>query len=173
MNNLLLMKTRYSIKYVGTDVNRFEVFAVYSGNASQIMDDDIVDKDHTGKECLKGEAENGKKEDELLKVLKQEALQLLKKRLYGELGDLLQYRLHELKADKHEKYRDANLSQVVEALRRLFPGIMDDDIVDKDHTGKECFNGEVENGKKEDEFLKVLKQEALQLLKKRENGNHR
>nr|GEX46418.1 high mobility group B protein 6-like [Tanacetum cinerariifolium] len=37
---------------------------------------------------------------------------------------------------------------------------------------KQNKEGEAENGKKEDELLKVLKQEALQLLKKRENGNH-
>ncbi|GKC98068.1 structural maintenance of chromosomes protein 1 [Tanacetum coccineum] len=72
--------------------------------------------------------------------------------------------LRELKADKHENDRDAYLSQAVEALRRLFPGVhgrmtqlcrptqkkynlvvsvvmgrfMDDVVVDNDHTGKEC-----------------------------------
>ncbi|GJS90186.1 hypothetical protein Tco_0772822 [Tanacetum coccineum] len=34
LTDLVFARQRYSIKYVGTDVNRFEVFAVCSGNAS-------------------------------------------------------------------------------------------------------------------------------------------
>ncbi|KAK9055706.1 hypothetical protein SSX86_026791 [Deinandra increscens subsp. villosa] len=76
----------------------------------------------------------------------------------------LENQLRELKADKHENDRDAKLSQAVEALRRLFPGVhgrmtelcrptqkkynlavtvamgrfMDAVVVDNDQTGKEC-----------------------------------
>ncbi|XP_071726717.1 structural maintenance of chromosomes protein 1-like [Rutidosis leptorrhynchoides] len=76
----------------------------------------------------------------------------------------LENQLRELKADKHEGDRDAKLSQAVEALRRLFPGVhgrmtelcrptqkkynlavtvamgrfMDAVVVDDDQTGKEC-----------------------------------
>ncbi|KAL8236332.1 hypothetical protein R6Q59_017413 [Mikania micrantha] len=76
----------------------------------------------------------------------------------------LENQLRELKADKHENDRDAKLSQAVEALRRLFPGVhgrmtelcrptqkkynlavtvamgrfMDAVVVDTEQTGKEC-----------------------------------
>ncbi|KAI3741954.1 hypothetical protein L1987_59633 [Smallanthus sonchifolius] len=76
----------------------------------------------------------------------------------------LENQLRELKADKHENDRDAKLSQAVEALRRLFPGVhgrmtelcrptqkkynlavtvamgrfMDAIVVDTEQTGKEC-----------------------------------
>ncbi|XP_024965510.1 structural maintenance of chromosomes protein 1 [Cynara cardunculus var. scolymus] len=76
----------------------------------------------------------------------------------------LENQLRELKADKHENDRDTKLSQAVEALRRLFPGVhgrmtelcrptqkkynlavtvamgrfMDAVVVDDEHTGKEC-----------------------------------
>ncbi|KAI3782969.1 hypothetical protein L2E82_13030 [Cichorium intybus] len=76
----------------------------------------------------------------------------------------LENQLRELKADKHENDRDTKLSQAVEALRRLFPGVhgrmtelcrptqkkynlavtvamgrfMDAVVVDNEHTGKEC-----------------------------------
>ncbi|KAL4571973.1 hypothetical protein LXL04_018741 [Taraxacum kok-saghyz] len=76
----------------------------------------------------------------------------------------LENQLRELKADKHENDRDTKVSQAVEALRRLFPGVhgrmtelcrptqkkynlavtvamgrfMDAVVVDNEHTGKEC-----------------------------------
>lgn len=72
--------------------------------------------------------------------------------------------LRELKADRHENERDARLSQAVETLKRLFPGVhgritelcrptqkkynlavtvamgrfMDAVVVQDEHTGKEC-----------------------------------
>eukprot|EP00262_Sarcandra_glabra_P007411 TRINITY_DN20200_c0_g1_i1.p1 TRINITY_DN20200_c0_g1~~TRINITY_DN20200_c0_g1_i1.p1 ORF type:complete len:1219 (-),score=304.96 TRINITY_DN20200_c0_g1_i1:265-3921(-) len=72
--------------------------------------------------------------------------------------------LRELKADKHESERDARLSEAVESLKRLFPGVhgrmtdlcrptqkkfnlavtvamgrfMDAVVVEDEHTGKEC-----------------------------------
>ncbi|CAH9134035.1 unnamed protein product [Cuscuta epithymum] len=73
-------------------------------------------------------------------------------------------RLRELKADRHESDRDTRISQAVEALKRLFPGVhgrmidlckttqtkynlavtvamgrfMDAVVVEDEHTGKEC-----------------------------------
>lgn len=72
--------------------------------------------------------------------------------------------LRELKADRHENDRDARMSEAVEALKRLFPGVhgrmtdlcrptqkkynlavtvamgrfMDAVVVEDEHTGKEC-----------------------------------
>ncbi|OVA02394.1 RecF/RecN/SMC [Macleaya cordata] len=76
----------------------------------------------------------------------------------------LENQLRELKADRHENERDARLSQAVETLKRLFPGVrgritdlcrptqkkynlavtvamgrfMDAVVVEDEHTGKEC-----------------------------------
>lgn len=76
----------------------------------------------------------------------------------------LDNQLRELKADRHENERDARLSQAVETLKRLFPGVhgrmtdlsrptqqkyklavtvamgklMDAVVVQDEHTGKEC-----------------------------------
>lgn len=76
----------------------------------------------------------------------------------------LDEQLRELKADRHENERDARLSQAVETLKRLFPGVhgrmtdlcrptqkkynlavtvamgkfMDAVVVEDEHTGKEC-----------------------------------
>eukprot|EP00252_Welwitschia_mirabilis_P022634 TRINITY_DN6180_c0_g1_i1.p1 TRINITY_DN6180_c0_g1~~TRINITY_DN6180_c0_g1_i1.p1 ORF type:complete len:1224 (-),score=352.15 TRINITY_DN6180_c0_g1_i1:258-3929(-) len=78
--------------------------------------------------------------------------------------DELDTKLRELKADKHESERDAKLSETVESLKRLFPGVhgrmtdlcrpiqkrynlaitvamgkfMDAVVVDDENTGKEC-----------------------------------
>lgn len=76
----------------------------------------------------------------------------------------IENQLRELKADRHENERDARLSQAVETLKRLFPGVhgrmtdlcrptqkkynlavtvamgkcMDAVVVEDEHTGKEC-----------------------------------
>jgi len=76
----------------------------------------------------------------------------------------LENQLRELKADRHENERDVRLSQTVDALKRLFPGVhgrmtelcrptqkkynlaltvamgkfMDAVVVQDEHTGKEC-----------------------------------
>ncbi|XP_011083028.1 structural maintenance of chromosomes protein 1 [Sesamum indicum] len=83
--------------------------------------------------------------------------------LKAKISDL-DNQLRELKADRHENERDARLSQAVETLKRLFPGVhgrmtdlcrptqkkynlavtvamgrfMDAVVVEDEHTGKEC-----------------------------------
>jgi chromosome segregation ATPase len=78
--------------------------------------------------------------------------------------DEIEVQLRELKADKRESERDAKLSETVESLKRLFPGVhgrmtdlcrpiqkkynlaitvamgkfMDAVVVDDENTGKEC-----------------------------------
>lgn len=78
--------------------------------------------------------------------------------------DDVENQLRELKADRHESERDTKISQAVETLKRLFPGVhgrmidlckptqkkynlavtvamgrfMDAIVVEDEHTGKEC-----------------------------------
>lgn len=83
--------------------------------------------------------------------------------LKAKLGEI-EAQLREYKADKNESERDARLSEAVESLKRLFPGVhgrmtdlcrptqnkfnlavtvamgkfMDAVVVEDEHTGKEC-----------------------------------
>lgn len=83
--------------------------------------------------------------------------------LKAKIGEI-EAQLREYKADKHESERDARLSEAVESLKRLFPGVhgrmtdlcrptqnkfnlavtvamgkfMDAVVVEDEHTGKEC-----------------------------------
>lgn len=113
-----------------------------------------------------------KKHDEELKRVKEEQREMKNKlRRSREKHDNLRKRLdevedqlRELKAERHENERDARLSQAVETLKRLFPGVhgrmtdlcrpthkkynlavtvamgryMDAVVVEDDQTGKEC-----------------------------------
>ncbi|KAI3772987.1 hypothetical protein L6452_04183 [Arctium lappa] len=110
----------------------------------------------------KGQSEGGKlhlADDQLDAYNRIEKYEMLRAKISE-----LENQLRELKADKHENDRDAKLSQAVEALRRLFPGVhgrmtelcrptqkkynlavtvamgrfMDAVVVDDEHTGKEC-----------------------------------
>ncbi|KAK3026158.1 hypothetical protein RJ639_040545 [Escallonia herrerae] len=113
----------------------------------------------------------GKHKEELIRVRKEQ--REMKERLgdsrrkydmlKAKIGEV-ENQLRELKADRNENERDARLSQAVETLRRLFPGVhgrmtelcrptqkkynlavtvamgrfMDAVVVDDEHTGKEC-----------------------------------
>nr|GEW49450.1 hypothetical protein [Tanacetum cinerariifolium] len=134
-----------------------------------------------------GEAENGKKEDELLKVLKQEALQLLKR---STIIKKTKEDKNKKKEEKNKKVVDSekakrptptqqkyNLTVVVSMGRLWMMILLIKTTHEKNVSRKQKYTqemevckqnkeGEAENGKKEDELLKVLKQEALQLLKR-------
>ncbi|XP_073063509.1 structural maintenance of chromosomes protein 1-like [Primulina eburnea] len=113
----------------------------------------------------------GKHKDELIRVrkdqreMKDKLVESRRKHemLKAKISDL-DNQLRELKADRHENERDARMSQAVETLKRLFPGVhgrmtdlcrptqkkynlavtvamgrfMDAVVVEDEHTGKEC-----------------------------------
>lgn len=124
------------------------------------------------KERLKRGKEAAKKHEEEMKRLKKEREEMNNRRqesrskydsLKMKIGEL-ENQLRELKADRHENERDIRLSQTVDTLKRLFPGVhgrmtelcrptqkkynlavtvamgkfMDAVVVQDEHTGKEC-----------------------------------
>ncbi|KAH9608863.1 hypothetical protein KSS87_002352 [Heliosperma pusillum] len=124
------------------------------------------------KQRSKRDREASKKHEEEMKHLKKEREELrsksqASKHKYESLKikiNEVENQLRELKADRHENERDARLSQTVDTLKRLFPGVhgrmtelcrptqkkynlavtvamgkfMDAVVVQDEHTGKEC-----------------------------------
>ncbi|XP_074316645.1 structural maintenance of chromosomes protein 1 [Silene latifolia] len=124
------------------------------------------------KQRLKRDREASKKHEEEMKHLKKEREEIRSKALESKhkyeslkkkIGEV-EEQLRELKADRHENERDTRLSQTVDTLKRLFPGVhgrmtelcrptqkkynlavtvamgkfMDAVVVQDEQTGKEC-----------------------------------
>ncbi|KAL9243005.1 hypothetical protein vseg_016947 [Gypsophila vaccaria] len=124
------------------------------------------------KQRLKRDRDASKKHEEEMKRLKKEREEMRSKSqesknkyesLKMKIGEI-ENQLRELKADRHENERDVRLSQTVDTLKRLFPGVhgrmtelcrptqkkynlavtvamgkfMDAVVVQDEHTGKEC-----------------------------------